>query len=37
MSFNRRVVPGSVEGSFLFERLTVNIPNTSGMNATRSR
>lgn len=31
MSFNRRVVPGSVEGSFLFERLTVNIPNTSGM------
>ena len=31
MSFNRRVVPGSVSNSFLFERLTVNIPNTSGM------
>ena len=30
-SFNRRVVPGNVEASFLFERLTVNIPNTSGM------
>ena len=28
MSFNRRVVPGSVSNSFLFERLTVNIPNT---------
>jgi len=31
MSFNRRVVPGSVSSSFLYERLTVEIPNTSGM------
>ena len=31
MSFNRRVVPGSISSSFLYERLTVNIPNTSGM------
>ena len=31
MSFNRRVVPGNVGASFLHERLTVEIPNTSGM------
>lgn len=31
MSFNRRVVPGQVSASFLYERLTVEIPNTSGM------
>lgn len=31
MSFNRRVVPGDVSSSFLYERLTVEIPNTSGM------
>ena len=31
MSFNRRVVPGSISSSFLYERLTVDIPNTSGM------
>ena len=31
MSFTRRVVPGNVSLSFLHERLTVNIPNTSGM------
>lgn len=30
-SFNRRVVPGDVAASFLYERLTVEIPNTSGM------
>ncbi len=31
MGFTRRVVPGDVAQSFLYERLTVNIPNTSGM------
>jgi len=31
MAFSRRVVPGNVGASFLFERLTVEIPNTSGM------
>ena len=31
MTFSRRVVPGNVDASFLYERLTVNIPNTSGM------
>ena len=31
MSFSRRVVPGNVDASFLMERLTVEIPNTSGM------
>lgn len=31
MGFSRRVVPGDVSSSFLYERLTVNIPNTSGM------
>lgn len=31
MTFNRRVVPGNVSASFLHERLTVEIPNTSGM------
>jgi hypothetical protein len=30
-SFNHRVVPGNVDASFLHERLTVEIPNTSGM------
>mgnify|MGYP001274085919 FL=1 len=31
MTFNRRVVPGNVASSFLHERLTVEIPNTSGL------
>lgn len=31
MSFSRRVVPGNVGASFLHERLTAEIPNTSGM------
>jgi hypothetical protein len=31
MSFTRRVVPGNAAQSFLHERLTVEIPNTSGM------
>lgn len=31
MSFSRRVVPGNVSASFLHERLTTEIPNTSGM------
>jgi len=31
MSFSRRVVPGNVDASFLHERLTLEIPNTSGM------
>ena len=31
MSFSRRVTPGNVGSSFLHERLTVEIPNTSGM------
>ena len=31
MSFTRRVAPGNVMSSFLHERLTVEIPNTSGM------
>lgn len=31
MSFSRRVEPGNVEASFLHERLTTEIPNTSGM------
>jgi hypothetical protein len=31
LSFSRRVVPGSIDASFLHERLTTEIPNTSGM------
>ncbi|MBP6311551.1 MAG: hypothetical protein KA408_04725 [Flavobacteriales bacterium] len=30
-SFTYRVVPGDVDGSFLHERLTVFVPNTSGI------
>lgn len=30
-SFEHRVVPGDVSASFLHERMTVEIPNTSGM------
>jgi hypothetical protein len=30
-SFSQRVVPGNISASFLHERLTVEIPNTSGM------
>jgi hypothetical protein len=30
-SFEHRVVPGNASASFLLERLTVNIPNSSGM------
>lgn len=31
MSFDRRVVPGNVQASFLHERLTTFVPNTSGI------